>query len=249
MLLRGVKNQAERKAFNSLRKALLAAGLKSELPMTVKEYEKRYEGAPKKYAREDYYFNWSKQMRDFYNKLGKKVQRKIDKNNLESTPRTTFDARPGSHEGRATTLKMLEIHLKTLVNIANPNYLKGNMNKREREKLVTSNSPQGPLRAGKKSTPGNPVTIKDFGGSLIRLAYNNYLTALSELGYTETLRTVLSLTPDQWNEIFLANKERLEPVFVYSYMSGSGSDEAFNAIFKGDKDYMGDVVFDDMGAD
>lgn len=246
MLLRGLRNSAERKAFKSLQKALLEAGLKTDLPLTVGEYKKSYDG-PKKYASEDYYFNWSKQMRDFYNKLGKRVERKIEKNNLESRPRTKFEAREGSHEGRSTTLKMLEVHLRTLTNIDNKRYLSAKLPKKDRLKLVTATSPEGALRAGKKSSPGNPVTIKDFDGSLILLAYNNYLVALSELGYTQTLRTVLNMTPSKWQRIFDANKERLEAVFTYSYMQGSGSDESFNAIFKGDEDYIGDVMADDSG--
>lgn len=237
--IRGLKSAKERKAFKELQKEALKAGLKTDLPTTVKEYRAGYTGR-KKDASSDYYFNWSKQIGAFYNRLAKRVKKKVEANDLNVNPRWQFGKRtPNAKEGVGATLSNLVGSLRTLVNINNPQYLDTSMKRSEIDALVTDRDDEGNvLRAGFKNTKRTPITLKTFSGSSIRLWYNNYMFSLSQLGYTKTLTTLIEIGPEKAWEIYKANSEALEAVFLYSFQ-GSGSDEAYNAIFREDLDYNG----------
>lgn len=237
--IRGIKNSRARKAFKALQQEALKAGLKTNLPTTVKEYRESYDGR-KSDASSDYYFNWTKEIGKFYNRLAKRVKKKVEKNDINVNPRWEFGKRKPHHkEGEGATMDALVGSLRTLVNVNNPNYLDGNMKRSQIDALVTDKDAEGNvLRAGFKNTKRNPVSLKTFGGSSIRLWYNNYLYALTQLGYTKTLATLIEIGPEKAYEIYKENTEALEAVFVYSF-TGSGSDEAYNAIFREDQDYNG----------
>lgn len=239
LTIRGLKSAKERKAFKELQREALKAGLKTDLPTTVKVYKAGYTGR-KVDASSDYYFNWTKQIGKFYERLARRVKKKVEANDINVNPRWTFGKRrPTDKEGVGATLSNLVGSLRTLVNVGNPQYLDPNMKRSEIDKLVTSRDEEGNvLQAGFKNTKRNPITLKTFGGSSIRLWYNNYMYSLTQLGYTKTLNTLVEIGPEKAYEIYKANAEALEAVFVYSF-TGSGSDEAFNAIFRGDQDYNG----------
>lgn len=247
--LRGIKNKGERKAFKELREQALKSGLKTDLPMTAKEYIDRYDGR-KKDARSDYYFNWVKQIGQFYERLAKKAQRKIKRDQLEISPRLEFNKR--NNEGRAATMANLTGHLRTLTNVTHKNYNKALITPKKAEQLVTKFAEPEPeqqgepekiaLRVGFKGVENASVGLKAFKGSSLDLAYYNYTRSLSELGYTQTLNTVLKMGSAAWWDIFKDNEERLEAVFNYKFMSGSGSDEYFNDIFTGAENYAGEML-------
>lgn len=256
LLLRGVKDKAQKAAFKKLQKQVLALGLKTDLPQTVTQYKKSYT-ASKKFAESDYYFEWTKEIAKFYNKVGKKASKVIEKEKLDLHPRTTFSKRAGSHEGTTTALVNLSESLKTLSNITNPEYLNGEMSKQEKSKLVKRKQEMTIVddgevsrqhvvtKAGLVSTKRKPVTINTFGGSLVKLAYNNYLVALSNMGYVKSLNTVLSMSPSEWNEVYKQYSDRLEPLFKYKEFTASGSDEYFNSLFTGEYLDGADMEYED----
>lgn len=237
--VRGLKNAKARKAFKELQKEALKAGLKTSLPTTIKQYREDYEGR-KSDASSDYYFNWTKEIGKFYNRLAKRVKKKVEANDLNVNPRWEFGKREPHHkEGPGFTMTALTGSLKTLVNVNNPNYLNTDMKRSEVEALVTKRDKDGNvLGAGKGSKKRKPITLKTFGGSSIKLWYNNYLYSLTQLGYNKTINTLLAIGPAKAYEIYKENEEALEAVFVYAF-DGSGSDEEFDAIFREDEDYNG----------
>lgn len=243
LTLREIKTAKARTAFNRLQKEAINAGLKTELPTTIKEYRKQYTGS-KQFAESDYYYEWSNAIGKFYNKMGKKAQKVIDENDLDISPRTEFNRIP--KRGLAGTLDLYTDYLKTLKNITNPNYLNTDMPKEEKEKLIkrvrtlTETDETGKkvkskivTKAGIKSTRRKPVNLSTFGGSSIILAYNNFLVALSELGYYRTLTLVANMEISEWYQIFKENKDSVE--LVYKYREGVFSyDDTLYSIFSGE---------------
>lgn len=76
-------------------------------------------------------------------------------------------------------------------------------------------------------------TLKDFGGSRLKLLFNNYLIALSELGYYKTLTYILNMPLDKWYEIYTKNYAVVQDVFGYKSFNPY-NDEYFLSIFAED---------------
>lgn len=243
LVLRDIKTASARTAFNRLQKEAIKAGLKTDLPTTIKEYRKQYTGS-KQFATSDYYYEWTKAIGKFYNKMGHKAQKVIDENDLDISPRTEFNRIP--KRGLAGTLDLYADYLRTLKNITNPNYLRADMPKEEQDKLIkrvqtlteideTGKKVKSKIvtKAGIKSTRRKPVNLSTFGGSSILLAYNNFLVALSELGYYRTLTLISNMKPNEWYQIFRENKDSVE--LVYKYREGVFSyDDTLYSIFSGE---------------
>lgn len=250
LILRGINTASARTAFNRLQKEAIKAGLKTNLPTTIKEYSKQYTGS-KQFASSDYYYEWSKAIGKFYNEIGKKAQKVIDENDLDISPRTEFNRIP--KRGLDKTLDLYADYLTTLKNITHPNYLRSDITEEEQAKLIkrvrtlTETDETGKkvkskivTNAGLKSTRRKPVNLSTFGGSSILLAYNNFLVALSELGYYRALTIVSHMKPIEWYQIFRENKDSVE--LVYKYREGVFSyDDTLYSIFSGEplEDYSG----------
>lgn len=215
------------------RKIFIEQGMTSTLPSTLKEYTAQYEGT-KANARYDYAFEMTREMETWYNKQAKKsqkVQAKLKEMGYDINPKPKFAIH--ANNTLVNTIRSLGSNIKTIQNMNNPNYLKTDMPKQQQKKLVqnTENTPEGKI----VTSAGIPkANYKTFGGRMIALAYNNFLIALSHLGYTKTINQVLKLTPGEWEEIFIDHKDSLDLVYKYSEVSISGDDDLYCEWFGGE---------------
>jgi len=217
------------------RKAFIGLGMKSKIPNTLSEYTKNYTGT-KKFARDDYVFEMVAEMEKFYNRVGKKVEKKrpqLEASGFNPSTRTEMKKLDGNSS--VQTIKTFARDIGTLSNIAHPNYLKGDISRKELDIII-------PKEKGKTTKINNVTvagkkhaTLKTFGGSQIILAYNNFLIGLSDLGYTKTLKQVLSISPMEWATIFNQHSDDLDLVYKYSQFHGSGDDDIFCEWFGGEK--------------
>lgn len=246
-------NQKEVKLFKEMQKKMLKAGLKTKLPTTIKEYTKQYTGS-KQYARDDYYFEWSQVMGKFYNKLGKKAL-EISKDHKMgySLNRPTFEKLNTSLQ---KALEIYNIHLNTLININNKNYLNTNLTDKEKKKLMIKKSKNKIELEGKiynevtkaglwRYDVNRSVSLKDFAGSIVKLAYNNFLIGLSNLGYTKSLTYATNMSVSKWNEIFKKYEDIMEFVYLYrASVNYTKSDEYILWLLmdKNPKDFQGNTV-------
>lgn len=217
-------NNEERKAFKKLQKQAILNGLKSDLPVSMRDYKKEYQGSGI-FAQSDYYFEWFNEIKSFYKKEAKKVDRKIDKYDLEITKRDEIKKIPGrSLKGM---FALYTDYLKTFNNVLNKNYLSTtNKETKELDKQIKSKI------AGKKPKIYfiRRAALSTFGGSRIALAYNNYMMGLAESGLTDTANVFARIPIDVFNEILKNYKDDFELVYKYRTAETSDDDGYFIAI-------------------
>jgi hypothetical protein len=217
------------------RKAFIGLGMKSKIPNTLSEYTKNYTGT-KKFARDDYVFEMVAEMEKFYNKVGKKVEKKrpqLEEFGFNPSTRTKMKKLEGNSS--IQTIKTITRDIVTLSNIAHPDYLRGDITKKELNMIIPKEKGKTPKFNSVNVAGKKHATLKTFGGSQIILAYNNFLIGLSDLGYTKTLQQVLSISPMQWATIFNQHADDLDLVYKYSQFHGSGDDDIFCEWFGGEK--------------
>lgn len=210
-------NNEELKAFKKLQKQAILNGLKSKLPVRMKDYIKEYTGS-KIFARSDYYFEWFNEIKNFYKKQAKKVNILIEKHDLEITKRDEIK----KIEGRSLKgmLALYTDYLKTFKNVLNKNYLSTiNKETKELDKQIKNKI------AGKKPKiyfiP--KAVLSTFGGSKIALAYNNYMQALAVSGLIDTANVFARIPIDIFDKILRSHKDDFE--LVYKYRSAEISDD------------------------
>lgn len=246
-------NKKESTVFKEIQKKMIKAGLKTNLPTSIKEYTKQYTGS-KIYAKDDYYFEWSQVMGKFFNKLGKKAKKVNDVNKLGyNLNRTEFTEIKNT--SLLKTLQIYNMHLNTLINVTNKNFLNTKLTDEEKKKLVKKKSRKKididgvkyneVLEGGIKSTKTKQVTLKDFGGSTLKLAYNNFLLSLTYLGYTKSLTYAVNMSVSDWYEVFKQHDDIMQFVYVYDTTADyTKSDEFILWLLQGkdEKDFQGNTV-------
>lgn len=214
--IRGL-NRDERREFKKLQRQAISNGLKTNLPVSMEEYVREYTGS-KVFAKSDYYFEWFNEIKIFYKKQAKAVNKKIEKYDLEITKRDEIK----KIEGRSLKgmFALYTDYLKTFKNVLNKNYLSvTNKETKELDKQIKAKI------AGEKPKIYfiRKATLSSFGGSRIALSYNNYMQALAVSGLTDTANVFARIPIDIFDKILKKYEDDFE--LVYKYRTSEVSDD------------------------
>lgn len=203
-----------KRSFISFRNRLLKlSGVKSSLPTSIKEYKKQT-GLKQKEAEEEYWKAWTKETKRIYNNYARRAKRKTSANDNEMNTRIRLVEL--KNRGKAGSIETFKGYLTTLSHILNPNYYNSKLSVREEKLIKNPTSESGFTLYGAQN-----ATLKTFNGSIVKLAYNNFIYSLSRLNYSIALEVFLKMDLPTFNSLIKKGLQQVDLVYNYRYSEGT----------------------------